>query len=407
MYSNLKERGIDRDFILVLAISGIRSGSIVVVMVSLPFLLLFLNIPLALLGLAEAIGIMANFIMRIPAKLYVERADPELATTMALLSMGVSAIILYLARTFALIATAIFLLNASSALCYYGLKPKIDKITIGTENEKSPSLYYLATAIGPLVGLLLAASYKGSLILPIYGDTSIILLFAGVLGLPMLFFSKATRYRGPRTSPAELLKKPFKAMESISRIHGKDFLIIASLIQLVITLSLGSILVFLPAMAIISGLSREEIYLIFAAVGISSFILTYVGRALLSESFNRWFFMFKPLLVIIPLLLLSSTVSPEIFIVGYAITAMWAFVEPGSHAYVMSRFNDEDGRKVPHVMAFFNGPIMIVAPIMGAILWSVSARLLFAIAILPALIALLITIVAINSSRLSKPFSFM
>lgn len=403
MNSIFSLKNIDKELFVMLPISGLRSGSISVMWISLPFLMLQINLPLALLGVLETVGILSGYILRIPAKFYVERNGRELATILGLIALGVSFSMLYLMSGFASLAASVFLISAFSALINVGLKSKMDE-KFPKSGSIKPSPFSFASVIGSFFGLSLVAIYGGISVRPVYAVVSILLLLSGILSMPILLFNRSPKtYKKTTRITLNFLRKPLEALENINKISKREFLVTVSITQLVIALSIGSISVFFPALAIADGLQRNEIFLLFALVVISSFLISYIGRFLISGFLNKWFFASKPFFVIVPLLLLSITKSSVIFIVGYALTVMWAFVEPGYSAYISNRFRPEERSGVNSLIALFTGPIMIVSPLLGSLLWGISPRLLFAFAILPASVAMLMTTVSIGSLRISNP----
>lgn len=404
MNYNFNIKNVDKELLAMLAATGLRSGSISVMWISIPFLMLQENFPLALIGVLETIGILASFVLKIPSRFYVERNGREMGTVLGLISLGVSFIILYLSRGFALVGLSVFLVSSSAALLNASLRTKIDEKYPKKGTTSKPTPFSLVSIAGSFVGLILAGIYNGTGILPIYAILSIVLLMAGILSSPILFVKKIVRpYRRTTRLSIELLRRPFEALAVLNRINKKEFLMAVSVTQLVIALSLGSVTVFFPALAIVDGLQRKEIFLLFAIVGIISFSITYVGKFFISNVLNRWFFTFKPFFLILPLILLSVTKSPEIFIVGYSLTVIWAFVEPGYSTYISNKFRPEERVNVNGLMILFTSPIMIISPLLGSLLWEISPQLLFAFAILPASVALLITTLSIGSLRVSSP----
>lgn len=404
MYSNFNYQEFDKKTFLVLTGSALINATMVMVMVSLPFLLLAMNISFAFMGVIEAVGLLTGYAAKIPAKIYVERNGSDAGISAGLIAMGVSMTFLYLTKNLALIIAAIFLINVSFTLFYYGIRPLITGRYPGSDNRSVPSTYQIFNAFGPFAALLLMGFYTGPNVKPLYGGISIILLFAGVMSLFLLIFNKPQRsIKGLGARFSELLRKPLIALNEIGKIREKEFLLVLTVIQLVTSLSIGSVLVFFPAMAIKDGLGRSEIFFLFAMVGIASFSLKYAGKLLKGEFLERLFFLIRPLFLLITLIVLSMGYDQILFLAGFSVTAIWYLLESGSERFAMRKFEDGDPERIVYISSLFSRPVIVIAPILGAILWLASPRLMFAIAIFPALIGLLLSHLIVNRPDYFKP----
>lgn len=404
MYSNISNQRFERKIFIVLSGSSLINATLVLVMVSLPFLLLGLGLSLAFMGVLETVALLTNYAARIPSKIFVERFGSEAGISSGLIAMGVSMSFLYLTKNLSLIMAAIFLVNISYTLFQYGMRPKLSRRLVGSHADRTPSSYHLFNAVGPFAALLLAGLYTGPDIRPIYAGTSLILLFAGVLSLFLLIFNKPPRNTKPLIVRFnELLKKPLMAMNEISKTKERDFLLALTIIQMVTALSVGTVLVFFPAMAIKDGLSRMEIFFLFAAIGIISFSLTYVGRRFRTEFFGKMLFPARPMFLLVSLIVLSMGYDQVFFLLGYSITAVWYLLQPGSDYFTWKKFESEgDPEKLLYMSSIFAKPVAVIAPLMGAILWLESPRLVFGIAIFPAVVALLLSLIIVNRPEIFR-----
>ena len=76
-------------------------------------------------------------------------------------------------------------------------------------------------------------------------------------------------------------------------------------------------------MGLHDGVNRQEVFLIFAAFSVIAFLLDR-SAALIPMKFVRdTFYMFRPIFLIIALLLLSLISSSVIFIIGYFTLLLW------------------------------------------------------------------------------------
>ena len=90
----------------------------------------------------------------------------------------------------------------------------------------------------------------------------------------------------------------------------------------------------------------------------------------------------------------SIAISSYLFVVGFAFIAVITLTESGFNRYQWNRFSLTDADRVRAATAFFSVPMLIIAPLLGSLLWAGSPRLLFGFAIFPAILALMITMFA-------------
>ncbi len=405
MFHTVSYQEFDKKVFIILSGSAMINATLALVMISLPFLLLSMNLSFSLMGVVEAVGLLTNFAARVPAKMYAETNGSESGISAGLIAMGVSMSFLFLSRNISLIIAAVFLINVSYTLFYYGIRPKLSWRVRDSNADKVPSTYSLFNASGPFAALILAGLYRGADMRPLYGGISLILLLAGVLSLFFLIFNKPQKPPVPLSARfRELVKKPLLALNDLSMIGEKDFLVAYSILQIVTAMSIGSVLVFMPAMAIEDGLGRSEIFFLFASVGVASFGLKYAGRLLVNDLLGRVFFLLRPVVMLFTLIVLSLGYHQELFIAGFSVTALWSFLDPGSQRFAISRFEGADPERIAYLLSLFSRPVAVIAPLMGALLWLSSPRLLFAVALIPAVIALLLANIMVNRPETLKFF---
>lgn len=405
MFPNLSYQNYGRKTFVALSGSAIINATLTFVMVSLPFLLLTMNLTFAYMGILEAIGLLTNFAARVPAKVFAERYGSEAGISSGLSAMGISMGLLYLSINLSLIIASIFLINVSFTFFHSGIRPKLSVKPLSKTDEKKPSAYGVFNAGGPLIALVIAGFYGGADIRPLYGAISLILLFTGVFSLFVLNFHKPLKSNPPLTERlVELIRRPFLALNEMERISEKDFITALAVIQIVTVLSVGSVLVFMPAMAIRDGLTRSEVFFLFAVIGIASFLLKYLGKLYLTGSLGRLSFLIRPFFLLLSFLLLSLGYYPLLFQIGYSITAIWYFLEPGSDIFVKQRFEDGNPERLVYLSSLFSRPLAVIAPILGALLWLLSPRLLFAVAIFPVLVAFILANLMISKPEALRIF---
>lgn len=98
------------------AVTFFMPATIVFVWVSLPLLLIQLNIHLFYLGIVYSVGILSSLLLRAPVKFYLESRRKDIPPMMAMLFSGISLSIFYLSKNIYIILLAFNILSISSLM---------------------------------------------------------------------------------------------------------------------------------------------------------------------------------------------------------------------------------------------------------------------------------------------------
>ena len=375
--------------------SFLISGFLSFVWISLPFFLVANHIPLLFLGVIYSIAVLTAVLIRLPLRFYVERSRTDLLPTVGLLLSGIAMSLLFTVTS--LIGIILSFIVFSVSISFYRASKSSSKPKGIRNMEPMRNLYSqdIVPNTGIFILLIFAALFVNGSIRELYGVMSVIGLLLGFIAL----LYRVTR--GGKTqqviSPTpfkQMIRQSFEPIASFDRITSRRILIPYIAIQSLLYLSICIVAVFLPAMGLHDGVPRQEIFLVFAAFSVIAFLLDR-SAALIPMKFVRdTFYVFRPIFLIIPLLLLSLLSSSIIFIIGYFTLLLWIFADSLSSDVVTSLMPEGDRIRAPILMGFLSIPIAVAGPAIGSLLWMASPRLLYGFAILPAAISLLLAMMA-------------
>ena len=381
-----------REQLSIVALYAVSGAFTSVIWVALPFLFFDLKISLYLLGIIMGVSLLVGYMARIPSKFYVNMAGPDNAIVIGIMAMGISTSLVFLAKSFSIVLYSFILIFIFNALFRSALK---EKTTAKFDGQDSQSKVSNISLVGAFVGFFLFAAFTTKEAPYIYGILSLIMILSAVASM-MIFspFKKTVDKKTMHLDIKEVVRKPIEIVESLSRMKNREFLIVIIVVEILTILSLSSVTVFIPALAIKDGLTLRPVFILFGILGAASFFLKYVGRMFVSGSFSRLFYVLRPGIIMIAMVFFSIAISSYLFVVGFAFVAVITLTESGFNRYQWNRFSLTDADRVRAAMAFFSVPMLIIAPLLGALLWAGSPRLLFGFAIFPAILALMITMFA-------------
>ena len=394
-------RNIRIDDAIRMGTSFLISGFTSFIWISLPFFLRENHIPLFYLGLIYSIAVLSAVLIRLPLRFYSDRARSDLLPTIGLLLTGISMSLLFTVKTVGGIILAFVVLSIAVAAYRSSKNASRAKGLRNMEPMRNMYSQDIIPNTGIFIVLIFAALFVSGSVGELYGIMSVIALLAGFLAL-MYRITNGTRSSiSPSPRPIrQMIKTSFEPIKSLDMITNRKIMIPYIAIQSLLYLSICIVAVFLPAMGLHDGVNRQEVFLIFAAFSVIAFLLDR-SAALIPMKFVRdTFYMFRPIFLIIPLLLLSLISSSVIFIIGYFTLLLWVFSDSMSSDVVSSMMPEGDRIRAPLIMGFLSIPISIIGPALGSIFWLASPRLLYGVAILPAAISLLLAMMAFqNISR--------
>ena len=396
-------RNIRIDDAIRMGTSFLISGFTSFIWISLPFFLRENHIPLFYLGLIYSIAVLSAVLIRLPLRFYSDRARSDLLPTIGLLLTGISMSLLFTVKNVVGIILAFVVLSLAVAAYRSSKNASRAKGLRNMEPMRNMYSQDIIPNTGIFIVMIFAALFVGGSVGELYGIMSVIALLAGFLAL-MYRITNGTRSSiSPSPRPIrQMIKTSFEPIKSLDMITNRKIMIPYIAIQSLLYLSICIVAVFLPAMGLHDGVSRQEVFLIFAAFSVIAFLLDR-SAALIPMKFVRdTFYMFRPIFLIIPLLLLSLISSSVIFIIGYFTLLLWVFSDSMSSDVVSSMMPEGDRIRAPIIMGFLSIPISIIGPALGSIFWLASPRLLYGVAILPAAISLLLAMMAFQNINRHK-----
>ncbi|WP_393971246.1 hypothetical protein OXIME_001511 [Oxyplasma meridianum] len=381
-----------REQISIIGLYAVSGAFISIIWVALPFLFFDLNISLYLLGVIMGISILVGYLARIPSKFYVDMAGPDNAIVIGIMAMGISTSLVFLAKSFNIVLYSFILIFIFNSLFSVAIK---EKTAAKFDGQDSLSKLSNISLVGSFAGFFIFSVFTTKEAPYIYGIISLIMIFSAVASMMILSpFKKTVVRKQLHFDIKDLVRKPLEVVESLSRMKNREFLIVVIVVEILIILSMSSVNVFIPALAIKDGLTLRPVFILFGILGTASFFLKYVGRMFGSGSFFKMFYVLRPGIIMVAMVFFSIAISSYLFVVGFAFMALVTLTERGFNSYQWNKFSLTDADKIRAAMAFFSVPMLIIAPLLGSLLWFASPRLLFGFAILPAIFALMITMFA-------------
>ncbi len=380
-----------------IVITMLMPAIVTFVWVSLPLLLLELNISLVYLGVIYSIGILMALVVRIPVRFFMERGRADLLPVMAFLFAGISLAIFFVSLNLASIILAFVVLSIAHAM-YRAVKGRKQERNLrNTEPMRNFFSQDLVSTVGIFALLLLSGLFTGPKIIDLYGIISVAALLIGFLAMAYSISMKAAPIQyTQKNSFKSLARNTFAPLKSFDLVTNRKVVFPFLAIQALLYLSICIVSIFLPAMAIRDRINQQDIFFIFAAFAIIGFLLDKVAQHISIQPIKDIFYMFRPIFLIIPFLILSIVLNSLLFIVGYFIILLWIFSDSASSDMVLKSMGEGDQIRSRIIISFMSLPISIVGPLLGSIMWTASPRLLYGIAIVPAAVSMLIVMLMID-----------
>ena len=380
-----------------IVIAMLMPAIVTFVWVSLPLLLLELNISLVFLGVVYSVGILGSLLVRIPLRFYMERGRTDILPVLAFLFAGISLAIFYISLNLASVILAFVVLSISHAM-YRAVKGRKQERNLrNTEPMRNFFSQDLVSTVGIFALLILSGLFTGTKIVELYGIISVVALLLGFLAMAYLISQKGTSNKfTQKTSFKDLARNAIAPLKSFDMVTNRKVVFPFLAIQALLYLSICIVSIFLPAMAIRDGINQQDIFFIFAAFSIIGFLLDKIAQHISIQPIKDIFYMFRPIFLIIPFLILSLVISSLLFIVGYFIILLWIFSDSASSDMVLKSMGEGDQIRSRILISFFSVPISIVGPLLGSLMWLASPRLLYGIAIVPAAVSMLIVMLMID-----------
>ena len=382
-----------------IAVTFLMPAVIAFVWVSLPLFMIQIKVNLAFLGVVYSIGILSSLLMRIPLRFYLERGRKDILPMMALLFAGISLSLFYVSINLLMVILSFILLSIAGSM-YRGTKTRSQERNLrNTEPMRNMFSQDIVSTFGIFTLLMLSGLYPGGNIIQLYGIVSVATLMIGFLTLAYSISAKAnTTEFVQKTSLKDLARKAIAPLKSFDMVVNRKVVFPFLTIQSLLYLSICIVAIFLPAMAVRDNILNQDIFLIFAAFSIIGYLLDRVAQKISFQPAREVFYMFRPIFLIIPFLILSIVISSLLFIVGYFIILLWVFSDSASSDLMLKSMGEGDQIRSRILVSFLSVPISVVGPLLGSAMWLASPRLLYGVAIIPAAISMLIVMLMLERS---------
>lgn len=380
-----------------LAVMLLMPAVTVFVWVSLPLFLLQRQINLAFLGVIYSVGIMGALLIRIPVRYYMERGRNDILPMMALLIAGISLSLFYISFNVSMTILSFLILSISGAM-YRGVRSRKQERNLrNTEPMRNMFSQDMYASIGIAALLILSALYPNQNVVQLYGIISVIVLMIGFLSLA---YAISIKPESPelmqKTNLKDLVRNAISPLKSFDMVHSRKIVFPYLAIQSLIYLSICIVAIFLPAMAIKDNIDFQDIFLAFAAFSVLAYLLDRVAQKISILPVKEVFYMFRPVFLIIPFLILSIAISQILFIVGYFIILLWILSDSASSDMMLKSMGEGDQIRSRILVQFISVPISIVGPLLGSLMWLASPRLLYGVAIIPVAISMLMVMLMLE-----------
>ncbi|WP_297026431.1 MFS transporter permease [Thermoplasma sp.] len=347
------------------------------------------GIPFYYLGVFFAIAVIFYLIFNSLSREYVDRSGDAITVPLSILMVAVAFILVYISQSVPVISVSVALFTVSLTMFYNSTIR--NSISISA-NER---IFMVGAGLGGFIGLIVAGVFPGQMY-TLDSYMAIIMLAVGLAAV--FFFFKRPTGRFRRYDIFRVFLRPFNSMESIRTVEKKLLLLAVSLDEIFVWISIGSAFPFIISAGLGSSMSRSGVMFSVAAAIIIGAALVYVFESSKIPSIP-FFYPAKDLILVAGLLLMSF-MSPTSFVAGLIFLSLLPVAFIGSGRFIRSQFPSAfDFRQIT---SFFRNPIMVIAPLMGSILWAVSGAMLFLTAMAFAIFALVIGIIVITNPRIFK-----
>ncbi len=382
------------------AISFFMPGISSLVWVSLPFFLISIRVPLFYLGLIYSVGILGAFLMRIPLKFYSEKGRNDILPMASMLFAGISLSLFSISHDLSVTIVAFLVLSIAGSIYRASFKNKKERDLRNTEPMRNMYSQNIVPATGIFIVLIFSGVFPAKNIAQLYGLLSIVVIMIGFVTLALSLSRRYTpSMQMQSTKFTALVSQSLAPLKSLDRISERKLVFPFLAIQSLLYLSICIVGIFLPAMAINDGLIRSDVFFIFAAFSIIAYFLDLLAKRVPMKFVRDTFYMFRPIFLMVPFLILSFIISSLLFIIGYFAILLWVFSDSVSSDLGTSPMSEGDRIRSRILLSFISTPIGILAPVIGAELWMASPRLLYGVAMIPAAISLLIIMLMLERNQ--------
>ncbi len=383
----------DKLFISEFIIIALVFASVSVYAVSLTFIIQSAHIHFLYLGMLFAIALVSFFALNPVSNEYISRYGNLFSMPISILAMAISFIVVFISQSIYVISLSIIILSLSFTMFYNSVVKRGDKFVMNI-----PFTYFSA-ASGSFIGLALLSFYRGP-VYDVYAYFSIVLL---IIGLSTIFFiTKKSSNKPEKHNIFYIMMRPFYVMEKVGKSNKKLLLLVDSLNEMFLAISIGSTFPFIFAIGIDSGISRSGIYIVSAFSGIVA-VIGILIYSMFKDEKSLAYYPTKSVIITLALLLFI-VMSSYSFIAAILISSLLPASYMSYDNFMKLQFPEDFNYR--EITSFLRNPIMIISPIMGLILWIVSRHLLFTMAIVFSVLSFVMTVVVIENPKffgITKP----
>ncbi len=312
--------------------------------------------------------------------------------------LGIDLILISLSDTLVELVAGIFLFAIGYNMISAPVRLLLYEESDAKKKGRTSSLNLVAVSAGGILGLTFSAALNLTYLPTLYIGLSAVILIIGIIIKFSLKGQKHLALESPQwTGFRQSLKGVLSQMSVLKRIMRKDgFLRQYIVIQVLLSLCWGSSLVFLPAFALELGLNTARTFLLFAGTEISTVASALTGGYLADRFPKYLFFVFRPLSVLIPFLVLAASDSILALVVGVISVETAYFFAPGNRVFVYDQYGDQERAMASSSVMFITHVIGVVSPLLGFLLWEISPRTLFTTDVFVSLLAFLISLLVVK-----------
>lgn len=381
-----------------LSISSLASA---VLWTSLPFRLHSLHLSLGYLGILQSASMFGILLIELPASILIDIHGRRRVIIYGVVTVALALAFMSITISLAELVVEIILFAMGYNLISLPIVLSLYEET-GTESRgKASSLNLFATSSGAFTGLILAGFLNLTFIPILYAVLSGIIIASGLV----VRISPVNKRSNGQHRPA--LARYKSAIDQFwldithlpKIIRKNNFLKRYVVIQGLLSFCWGSTLVFLPALSLRFGLNLSQAFILFSGIELSSMAFPLLGGYIADKLPTSFFFIMRPLSVLVPFLALVLANSLVTLIIALILVETWSLFAPGNRVFVFDQYSEEERSVARGVSMLITHIIGIVSPLVGLLLWEISPKILFGVS---SLISIPVFLLSINTLRVNS-----
>lgn len=370
----------------------LQAGLTALIWISMPSAIISLHLPLYYVGIVASIAIFSGVLIRLPLKIYLQRVGNNYFQSMCLVFNGLALIIISISSSILFYSFGFIIFAVSTSIFLLSVKVREYHGTRVLPLMEIFSVELWGT-VGVFAILAIASLFSGP-ITQLYSVFSIVAIVIGLFG----FFSKKdgsvkSFIPSQKIPVRNYLRTPYvylKAFDSV-KYRKVSYLIVAS--NLGIFTSLAMTLPFLSSLGFVDTLTGRTVFLAFAFFSVYVFLINQIPRKWINQSLGKMFYFMRPILLLLPLLVFSMENIQLLFIAGFALFAMWILLDVFSSGTFPVPLDEAEKDHISKIETVFRIPLSFLIPLLASYLWTLSPRFVFAFALIPISLSVIISFV--------------